>query len=63
MDEINTRALKYSCLAIIGLIIYLILGYCFPIILASFLIIVGLFMVGFGVYFTYIIFDEIFYDE
>ena len=62
MDEINVKALKYTCLAVIGLIIFLISGYYFPIIIILFLIIVGIFMVGSGIYFIYVIFDEIFYE-
>ena len=61
MDKINTKALKYTCLAIIGIIIFLVSGYCFPIIFILFLIIITIFMVGSGIYFIYVIFDEIFY--
>ena len=62
MDGINVKALKYTCLAIISLIIFFVLGYYFPIIFVLFVIIVGIFIVGFGIYAIYVVFDEIFYE-
>ena len=62
MDEINVKALKYTCLAVISLTIFLVSGCCFPIIFILFFIIVGIFMIGFGIYSIYVIFDEIFYE-
>lgn len=62
MDGINVKALKYTCLVIIGLIIFFVSGYYFPIIFILFVIIVGIFIVGFGIYAIYVVFDEIFYE-
>ena len=62
MDGINVKALKYTCLTIIGLIIFFVSGYYFPIIFILFVIIVGIFIVGFGIYAIYVVFDEIFYE-
>lgn len=58
--SINIKALKYTCLVIIGLIIFFVSGYYFPIIFILFVIIAGIFIIGFGIYFIYVIFDEIF---
>ena len=62
MDGINVKALKYTCLTIIGLIIFFVSGYYFPIIFILFVIIVGIFIVGFGIYAIYVVFDKIFYE-
>lgn len=61
MDKINIKALKYTCLVIIGLIIFLVLEYYFPIISIFFVVAVCIFMAGFSIYFIYIFFDEIIY--
>ena len=57
--SINIKALTYTCLVIIGLIIFFVSGYYFPIIFILFVIIAGIFIIGFGIYFIYVIFDEI----
>lgn len=61
--SINIKALKYTCLVIIGLIIFFVLGYHFPIIFILFVAMVGIFIIGFIIYSIYVIFDEIFYER
>lgn len=60
---INIKALKYTCLVIIGLIIFFVSGYYFPIIFILFVAMVGIFIIGFFIYSIYVIFDEIFYER
>lgn len=61
--SINIKALKYTCLVIIGLIIFFVSGYYFPIIFILFVAMVGIFIIGFFIYSIYVIFDEIFYER